>query len=81
MKSLGVLDILTQAWSPRQVGPVERLVGSIRSEYHDCVIDFSDRHLLCVMGECFRYDNGSATHLGQDNASPDVRPGGQPSAG
>ena len=81
LKSLGVLDIPTQARSPWQNGHVERLIGSIRRECLDHVIVFSERHLLRVMGEYVRYYNESRTHLGLGKASPDGRSVEPPAAG
>ena len=57
--------------------------GSARpvEESLDHLIVFSERHLMCVMGEYVRYSLESRTHLGLGKGSREGRPAEAPPAG
>jgi putative transposase len=73
VESLGIKQVLISTLSPWQNPNVERVIGSIRREYLDHVIIFSERHLRTVLEANLRYYHQSRTHLGLDKDCPRPR--------
>ena len=55
----------------------ERFLGSVRREYLDHLLNFSERHLARVPREHAAYFNRARPHQGLGQAMPEPLPGGQ----
>jgi transposase InsO family protein len=73
VKALDIEEVVTAARSPWQNPFVERIIGSIRREYLDHVIIFSETHLRRILAEYFDYYHRSRTHLSLAKDAPDHR--------
>jgi transposase InsO family protein len=63
IRAMGIRDRPISAHSPWQNGYAERLIGSIRREYLDHVVVFSERHLANLLRSYQKYYNECRTHL------------------
>jgi transposase InsO family protein len=73
VSALNIRQILTDYRSPWQNGYVERLIGSIRRECLDHLININDTHLRGILHGYIRYYNAQRTHLGINKDSPETR--------
>ena len=73
IRAMGIRDRPISARSPWQNGYVERLIGSIRREYLDHVIVFSERHLANLLRSYQKYYNECRTHLSLGKDAPHSR--------
>ena len=71
---MGIRDRPIAPRSPWQNGYVERVIGSIRREFLDHVIVWSEAHLRRQLAAYQIYYNAARTHLGIAKDSPDHRP-------
>ncbi|HTX51879.1 MAG TPA: integrase core domain-containing protein, partial [Candidatus Baltobacteraceae bacterium] len=72
--SLGLEQVLTAPQSPWQNPYVERVVGSIRRDYLDQVLVFSEGHLRRLLTSYFHYNHAWRTHLALAMDCPEPRP-------
>jgi len=70
---MGIKEVLSAPRSPWQRAYVERIIGSIRREYLDHVIVFSEESLRRQLRSYFRYYHGTRLHLSLNQDSPDPR--------
>lgn len=71
---MGIRDGPVAPRSPRQNGPVERVIGSIRQDLLDHVIVFGERHLRRLLHDHADDYNGWRTHLSLEKDAPVPRP-------
>ena len=74
VSDFGINEIVTAYRSPWQNGYFERVIGSIRREFHDHVIVLNENHLRKLLKEYFHCYNYQRTHLGLEKDSPESRP-------
>ena len=80
-RALGIEEVLTAYRSPWQNPYAERVIGSIRRECLDHVIELGPRHLKRVLTRYVDYYNEVRTHLSLYKDSPNRRPVQLPSEG
>lgn len=69
----GIGGVLTAPFSPWQNAYAERVIGSIRRECLDHVVDLEERHLKCILSDYMDYYNGVRTQLSLYKDAPDGR--------
>jgi transposase InsO family protein len=74
VKGMGIEEVRTAPYSPRQNPYSERLNGSIRRECLDHIIVLSEAHLNRILKSYVEYYNQSRTHLSLEMDSPITRP-------
>jgi putative transposase len=72
---------ITEVVTPWQNPYAERLIGAIRQNYLDHVINFNERHLGGVLSSYFRYHHDTRTHLSLGKDCPRPRRVQLPSTG
>jgi transposase InsO family protein len=70
IRAMGIRDRPTAPRSPWQNGYAERLIGSIRREWLDHLVVFSERHLRHVLRSYAEYYNETRTHLSVGKDAP-----------
>ncbi len=78
---MGIAEVLIAPRSPWQNGYAERLIGSIRRECLDHVIELNDAHLMRILTEYFEYYRRSRPHQSLDGNSPEPRETQMPERG
>jgi len=75
-KQLGIDSIATPVRSPRANAVVERVIGTLRRECLDHLIELNEQHLRSVLAEFVRYYNEDRPHrtLGLQTPESRVRP-------
>ena len=73
VQRMGLEEVLIAAQSPWQNPYAERLIGSIRRECLDHVIVFSERHLMRILRDYFRYYHRWRTHQSLEMDCPQPR--------
>jgi transposase InsO family protein len=74
LRMMGIRDRPTAPRSPWQNGCVGRLIGSIRREYTDHVVEFGETHLRRLLNAYMIYYNEARTHLSLGKDAPNHRP-------
>ncbi len=70
---LAFATVPTSARSPWQIGYAERLIGAIRRECLDHVVEFGERHLRHLLRSYANYCNQNRTHLSLNKYTPASR--------
>jgi transposase InsO family protein len=73
IRAMEIRDHPTAPRSPWQNGHVERLIGSIRRECLDHLVEFDEAHLRRVLKNYASYYNEVRTHLSLLKNAPDLR--------
>ena len=73
LRAIGIRDKPTAPASPWQNGVAERLIGSIRRDCLDHIIDLGEAHLRRILKSYARYYNETRTHLALDKDAPRSR--------
>jgi len=73
VKAMGIKEVLSAPRSPWQRAYVERVIGTIRREYLDHVIIFSEASLYRHMNLFLDYYHRSRTHLSLAKETPEPR--------
>ena len=81
LKSMGIQQVLSAPRSPWQRAYVERVIGTIRREWLDHVIVFSEASLYRHLRNFADYYHRRRTHLGLQRDTPESRPVHAPQAG
>jgi transposase InsO family protein len=74
LAAMGIRDHPITPRSPWQNGQAERLIGSIRRECLDHIVDFGEAHLRQILAAYTGYYNKLRTHLSLGKDSPVHRP-------
>jgi transposase InsO family protein len=70
----GIDKIVTAYRSPWQNGYCERVIGNIKRECLDHIIDLNENHLRSIITDYLAYYNKYRPHLGINKDSPEGRP-------
>ncbi len=74
IQNMRIKEVMTAYHSPWQNAHVERLNGSVRREFTDHMIIFSENHLLQILRGYFDYYHEDRTDLSLDKETPSQRP-------
>ena len=74
LENIGINEVITAPQSPWQNPFVERLIGSIRSDFLDHVIVLNESHLSRILYSYFQYYHYDRTHYGLGKDTPVERP-------
>jgi transposase InsO family protein len=81
VRDMGIHEVLSAPRSPWQRAYVERVIGSIRRECLDHLIEFNEASLRRTLNLYFAYYHRSRTHLSLGKDSPEPRPIQSPAVG
>ena len=76
LRILGVTEIKTVPYGPISHPFVERLIGTIRREYLDCILFWTTADLEAKLTDFQHYYNGHRTHAGLEGRLPEPPAGG-----
>ena len=71
--TMGIRDHPPASRSPWQNGHAERVIGSVRRECLDHLVDFGEAHLRRILAAYTGYYNECRAHLSLEKVSPDHR--------
>ena len=74
VEAMGITEVITAPRSPWQNAYVERVIGSIRRECLDHLMNFNERHLRRILSSYVDYYQRTRTHLSLYKDCPDPRP-------
>ncbi|MDP7547648.1 MAG: integrase core domain-containing protein [Alphaproteobacteria bacterium] len=78
---MGIYNLQTAPASPWQNAYAERVIGSIRRECLDHLIELDERHLAMILRSYVTYYNQSRTHLALGKDTPLPQPANRNTTG